>query len=304
MTIFDLFSKRKKRLKSDVPDVFHYEDIPNALRVQVVHIWKDAFGDHKAHQQAMSVYKFMHDVLCREYGLFTLQEYANSSFEAVVKFFLQTDSVEKVIDVIELSFRYIDRIVREDGYLFKGTRISPDDAISELNTRFREHSIGYQYESGQMIRVDSQLIHNEIVQPALRFLSSKSYRGANEEFLSAHAHYRSGKYKECLADCLKAFESTMKAICDKQKWSYSPRDTAKQLIAVILNQGLVPAFMQTHFAGMRSTLEAGIPTIRNKLGGHGQGSVPTSVPESIASYALHLTATTIVFLSKAEIELK
>jgi hypothetical protein len=103
---------------------------------------------------------------------------------------------------------------------------------------------------------------------------------------------------------LKALESTIKAICDKRKWPYDPKDTAKKLIGVVFTQGLVPQFMQSHFAGLRSTLEAGVPAVRNKLGGHGQGMVPTSVPEFIVSYALHLTAAAIVFLAKADSRLK
>lgn len=305
MSIIELFSKRQKRLRGELPDVYQYDEIPQALRVQIVHIWKDAFGDHNAYQTgARSAYRLIHDSLCREYGLFKLHDYTNNHFEAVGNFFLKEKDVERAIDVIELSFRCIDRVVRGNEYKYEGIKLSADDAIAELNTRFREHGVGYQYESGQMIRVDSQLIHSEVVQPALRLLVSKIYKGANQEFLSAHSHYRARNYKECLADCLKSLESTIKAICDKRTWSYKSGDTAKPLIAILFNQGLVPPFMQTHFSGLRSTLEAGVPTVRNKLGGHGQGTVPTEVPESIAAYALHLTATTIVFLTKAEAEMK
>jgi hypothetical protein len=43
-------------------------------------------------------------------------------------------------------------------------------------------------------------------------------------------------------------------------------------------------------------LESGIPTIRNKLGGHGQGQVPQRVDDEITRYALNLTGTNIIFL--------
>jgi hypothetical protein len=42
MPVFDLFSKRQKRLKGEFPDVYQYEDIPERLRVQIVHIMHDA----------------------------------------------------------------------------------------------------------------------------------------------------------------------------------------------------------------------------------------------------------------------
>ena len=88
--------------------------------------------------------------------------------------------------------------------------------------------MGYQYESGQIIRVDSQLIHNAVVKPALLLLRSDHLKGANSEFLSAHKHYREQEYKECLNDCLKAFESVMKGICEKRKWAYDHGDAAKK----------------------------------------------------------------------------
>ena len=66
---------------------------------------------------------------------------------------------------------------------------SPDEAINQLNHRFREHGVGYQYKSGKIIKVDSEFTHSEVVKPAMSFLSDPIYKGANEEFLNAHEHY-------------------------------------------------------------------------------------------------------------------
>jgi hypothetical protein len=38
-----------------------------------------------------------------------------------------------------------------------------DDAIEELNHRFRGHAIGYQYLDDILMRVDSQFVHAELV---------------------------------------------------------------------------------------------------------------------------------------------
>jgi len=61
--IFDLFSKRQKRLKGDVPDMYIYNNIPNALRVQIVHIWYDVLGNSNDyfnyHENVKSAYKFI-----------------------------------------------------------------------------------------------------------------------------------------------------------------------------------------------------------------------------------------------------
>jgi len=44
MTVFDLFSKRQKRLRGEVPDVYTYDSLPRTLRNQIVHIWNDSLG--------------------------------------------------------------------------------------------------------------------------------------------------------------------------------------------------------------------------------------------------------------------
>ncbi len=305
MGFIDLFSKRQKKLRGEVSDVFQYEEIAQNFRVQVVHIVRDTIGievNYNRHTNIM--YENIHKVLCKEYGVFSLIPNANSHFSAIFDSFLNEKSHEKCLDIIELTFKAIDHDVRRREWEFKGSTgvsQSPDEAISELNMRFREAGIGYQFESGEIIRVDSQFVHSEVVKPVLRILDkSKAYAGANDEFLSAHEHYRHKRYKECLNDCLKSFESLMKAIHDKHSWSYNSNDTAKKLIGSCLKNELVPDYLQNQFSSVRILLESGIPTVRNKQGGHGQGTEITAVPEHLASYTLHLTATNLLFLADCE----
>ena len=57
-------------------------------------------------------------------------------------------------------------------------------------------------------------------------------------------------------------------------------------------------------AALRSLLEGGVPTGRNRLSGHGQGTTPTIIPDHIVSYVLHMTGAAIVFLVKSEQDIK
>jgi hypothetical protein len=153
---------------------------------------------------------------------------------------------------------------------------SPSEAISDLNQRFQNHAIGYQYANGQIIRIDSQYVHAEAVKPALAVLQEPGFSGAQDEFMQAHRHYREGNNKEAINEALKAFESTMKCICERRHWNYDKtKATAKPLLDVLFANALVPAFLQSSFAGLRSVLEGGVPTTRNRTSGHGQGSEPT-----------------------------
>jgi hypothetical protein len=171
MAIFDLFSKRQKRLLGEYPDVYVYDELPNPFRVQVVHIIKGAIGSNHSSNEH---YQVIHDILCQEYGVFRLSDNRfNSIDESIFEFFLKEKSVEKSIDVIELTFRYINGFIRENYHYYERINeitIPPNDAIADLNVRFKEHGVGYQFESSEIIRVDSEFIHSEVVKPMLLIL--------------------------------------------------------------------------------------------------------------------------------------
>jgi len=301
MGIIDLFSKRQKRFRGEIPDIFTYDKFPQPLRVQIVHIIRDAIGkDGYGSDRANKTYEFIHETICREYGVFRLGEgYKESHEEQVLNYLLNTENTEEVIDITELSFKYIDEIIRERFNEFRHytqPKIEPDDAISELNERLKEHGVGYSFTGGEILRIDSTYIHKEITKPTISLLNNSKFEGANEEYLKAHEHYRHGRNKECLTECLKAFESTLKVICKEKRWTFNQTDAAKKLILICFQNGLVPSFTQNQFTSLQNLLESGIPTIRNKLGGHGQGQTPQKVDDEMTRYGLNLTGSNIIFL--------
>jgi AbiJ N-terminal domain 4 len=285
----DLFSREERRRKGEFPDVYRYDSLPHALRVQVIHILKDCFGPYTVtgvHQQLLAK---VHASLCREYGVFWLKEGTYQASADAVEFFLTTTDINRALDFVQLTGRNIEK---------SGLTA----AIAEINARFREHGVGYQYESGRIVLLESAFLHAEVVRPALSVLRSDHLRGAEQEFLAAHEHYRHGRNKEAMNECLKAFESTLKGICVKRSWSYPANATASALIEVIFNNDLIPAYLKSHFSGLRSCLESGVPTVRNKASAHGQGSDVTTVPASLVSYVLNATAAAIKFLDDADRE--
>lgn len=74
--IFNIFSKRQKTLRGEMPDVFSYDKIPQPLKVQIVHILNDTLGNENDYYTSSygtkGAYQFAVDTLCREYGIFTL----------------------------------------------------------------------------------------------------------------------------------------------------------------------------------------------------------------------------------------
>jgi len=117
--------------------------------------------------------------------------------------------------------------------------------------------------------MDSQFAHAEVVKPALSLLNAAGFDGPADEFLRAFEHYRHGRRKEAVAEALKAFESTMKAICVARKWSHAPNATARPLMDILFQNGLIPGELESHFAGLRAAMESGLPTLSNKTSRHG-----------------------------------
>lgn len=330
MAIVDLFSKRQKRQRGDVRDGYVYDSVPEALRVQIWQLIENASSIY-TYPAESNLYKPVVNILRREYGTSHLLE-PNSRIQdfrtELEEFFLTETDALKVLDVVELCFSTI-HLAKQEGLHSVPWFISAirpkraetqrqprasdaieefnerfSDAIKELNARFLEHGIGYEFSNNKIIRIDSKFVHAEVVKPALTIVDKKRYHGVQDEFLKAHEHYRHGNYKESLNECSKAFESMLKTICDKRKWKYGKRASAKNLIDICLKKELVPSFWQSHFSSLVSMLEGGIPTARNQLSAHGQGTTPTSVPKYLVGYALHMTASVIVFLEGADKEKK
>ena len=315
MAIIDIYSKRKKAAElSDQAEIYQYTSLPIQFRRQVIYIWEDAIGTYGSKNiyadikfkgrpvepHVNWIWQSIYKSLAKELGL----PESSTPNEECMTFFLDPNThTDNLLDVIELTCLHIERGVPklpEREITGFGISQKPTDAINELNHRFREHGIGYQYENGQIIRVDSYFIHAEAVIPALTLISDEGFIGAEQEFRSAHKYYRNQEYEASIVEALKAFESTMKTICDKFSWAYDKTATASKLIEIILKrEELVPSYLQNHFSGLRQVLEAGVPTVRNKEAGHGQGTEIRGVPEYLASYILHLTASNIVFLVEA-----
>ena len=198
---YEIFSKRQQRMQNETPDTCQYETIPDELRVQIFYIWEKVwekaynnnFDELQVSQLAYDAYTSIETTLCEEYGVLDLDggddpnEDGYGCYRVVRNFLLETEDTNKVIDVIEVSFRYIDQVIRDKFYVpnddeldeIFGTSlpdishdgIPPDEAIDLLNRRFREHNVWYQYESGQnesgqIVKVDSPDIHSEVVKPA------------------------------------------------------------------------------------------------------------------------------------------
>lgn len=308
--IFELYSKRTKRqANSDLSDVYQYDSVPNTLRVQVQQILVDAigpqfppsfYGTGARRKHNPDAWELIHKALCKEFGVHSLDE-KQLAQENVVGFIGNAD-INEFLDTVEMCCMHITDLKNKPEHHRKnlGVTQEPDSAIDEINYRFREACLGYQIEEGKFIRVDSQFMHQEVVKPAIHILNSEEFSGPQSEFLLAHASFRNGDYEQAIILASNSFESTLKVVCDKNRWVYQQGARATDLLRLVKSNGLWPDYLDGSFDQLIATLSSGLPKVRNNAAAHGQGAEPRSTPPYIAAYALHLAGAKIILIAEAQ----
>ena len=302
--VYDLYSRRRLRGLQQEADVYSYDEIPEILRGQIPHIWRSAMGPVRVYFNAdwedNANWALIQELLCRERGLEYLGGDKRTPMNDCIHYLKTEENTDFRLDLVEISFTHINTLqnLRDSVLTILQITQDPDSAISELNERFRNAAFGYRFENGQIVRIDSELVHAEIVKPSLVLLSDKRFSAPQGEYLTAHGHYRSGHFGDAVTNANNAFESTMKVICDIKGWQYSKGDRASDLIKIMRHNCLLPEYTEKAFDAFLSTLQHGLPTVRNNAGGHGKGNAPAT-PQHLAAYAMHLAAANIVLLVEA-----
>ena len=294
MGVYDLFSKRGKPL----PDVFQYDTLPKKFRNQVWWVWIGLFGK--------PAYVLLRNILRREHGELYLWNEGAKLEKDFAEFFLSGENTKIQLDAIELSLKLARHWATQCSSPYHGQTPyeyfnqevvgvnwseACADAVATINHRFRENGLGYEYrtEANRLVRVDSLFIHQEAAVPALMLLTDPAFKTANDEFLESHKHFRHAEYSDCLTKCCTAFESTIKIICSLRHWTIDEKAPAKLLLDTYIRESKLPA---NYFEQPLMNLL----TLRNKMGPHGKGTTPVTVPEHFAKYALHATSSAILLL--------
>ena len=296
--MFDLYSRRNKDKSGNI-DIFIYDDFPETFRNQFFAIINDVFKKMEKSRECHNVVEVLCTNFAREKGLKFIQAYNGVNNYNALVYYIDSCNSEDFLDLMDYIF----------GNCFSNTTIKNyfslqeydffQSAINELNLRLKQHSLGYEFINGEIIVKTNTVAHENIVKPALQLLLDEDFRGAEEEYLLAFEHYRKSENKDAILNAVKAFESTMKAICTGMEYPFDKnKDTAKKLINVLETNLFYPSYLNNHIASIRTTLESGAPTVRNKTAGHGQGADVENVNDEYVEYALNLVATNIIFLYK------
>ena len=288
---FKLYSRRQAELNGEISDVFSYDPIPAAFRNQFYHIIRDVVKDWR---EIDSFFALVEHTFCREKGLKKI--YIQTDSQSAIYRYIDESNTDGFIDMLDLILNTFLLFSRDLKYSYFKSQFN--NAIGETNYRFKFNNLGYEFLNGTIVRIDSQVVHASIVKPALSLISDNRFSGANDEMRKAYEYRRTSDNKNAIIEACKAFESIMKSICTIKAYPVDPRATASALIQTLKDNSYFPSYLETHVNSLKATLESGLPTVRNRNAGHGQGEEVVSVPDAYVDYALNLLATNIVFLVK------
>ena len=297
--VFSVFSRREKAAATVS------KPLTKEFRFRVFQLCADTFAD-SFYEFSPGFWVEMHRSLRYLHGRPSLTGERTDSERVDVLTFLSQCSDEHFFDFIEFIFqsRSSQRLsygIAEDQFVNDINEFLRIDDLPYSLTGFvheevpKENSLGGTFtvietvSYPQIIRRDSEALHQTAIQPTLTLLAAPTFKAANQEFLDALGHYRKGEYADCMAKCGSSFESVMKVICDRKKWPYKQIDTAETLLNIIFGKtGMESFFNQPIML---------VATMRNRLSSaHGAGTQQRNVPEHRAQYAVNATASAILLL--------
>ena len=298
MKFYELYSSRHS--DNLQPDVYEYDWFPDSFRNRFLFI----FGKYLDYLERSSVFNCSYNAenaisrnFCNEIGLqFDDGCIFINNRHYGLKEFLQGCDDEVFLDFVDYFFGFCLSEDCDFSYFSFIDEDFHDDLIEELNYRFKQDNLGYEFINGQIVKKTNELIHATAVKPVLYLLQSEKFEGPNEEFLKAFEFYRHDDYKNAVLYSSKAFESLLKCICECKGYHYNPTsDSCSKLLNNLKTNSFYPDYLDSQLNGIETCLR-GVPTLRNKIAGHGQGSEVVYIPESYARYALNMVASSMLFL--------
>lgn len=299
--IYDVFSRRNQQASA----LAH--EIPSSFRNKIFYWCREVFEKdyYTANVSFETFFQEIHRSLVYRHGRLRFSQDSVTLTEDVLTY-LSNCPGEQFLDFIEDIFRVEclfhaskpeNQMVDELNELFQYNNLPYyitefiTEEVKDVIFGGQEHTAIKTKHFPKVIMKESEVVHEMAIKPTLELLQRPDFKSANDEFLEALEDYRKGDYGDCLTKCNSAFESVMKILCDKNKWSYNQSDTANKLVKVVLDNTTLESYFESPLIL--------IATIRNKLSkSHGAGTSSRNVPQHIARYAINVTASSILLLAE------
>lgn len=280
-----LFSKRFK--KALAVNKIPYPSFKRNLRKRLAMICHDHSEVSFYNSPDTEVAAFM--ALKKAYGMETLrvQDEMTDQGKNATSFedFLVFAYPQHVLDALEAFYRLLS-----DEY--------KHPFLVEINAVLTEENSSWRMSDERMYLVDSRFLEalkNQIEDE----MKQAEFFGAHEEFNDALSNLLSGDIDDAIHKANCAFESALKSLLEQSEGA------ADDLLKYLRNKtDLLGAVSEKVQSAITSKVLLGLPVLRNKIGGHGQGPKPIDVPRAYGDLAINLAATYIKFLLDLKKELK
>jgi hypothetical protein len=168
---------------------------------------------------------------------------------------------------------------------------------ADVNRVLGEEDMSWRLLGGQFVLLDSVFVHEQIVAASHEALGSVGFEGAAHELLDAQHDLADGDVRGAIHNAGSSFESAMKAALDQDDYL-----TAKKLIDALRAGGYFEGIPEKLRGQFVEEVLTGLPWMRNKLGGHGQGKDKQTISEPYARLALGLAAVLNEFIVALAVE--
>lgn len=182
-----------------------------------------------------------------------------------------TGEAAVVFDYVELASRWMEDSTKAD---FK----------SKLNGLFDLLEYPWRFTDGEFFKLDADFVGARLVDDAHSALATYNFDGAAHEFAKARRDAVSGEPKDAILYAAKSFESVLKVLTGLDNAN------AGGLIKALVAQGYLDDLPEAARASFGEQVLMTLPSLRNRLAGHGQGSSIVEVPPVYGELALQLAA--------------
>ena len=296
----ELYSKQlKERERAENPEPLEYEIFTPVFRRQILFLLDDlaqnlgenVLGDINlfyTHIDSIVYYlleEYGKDYLIENFSLGFYVSKEEYSFQELREFILleSVSKVEQCLDAIESIFRY-QIIVHVEEKKEICSQLY-DKAIDKLNQRFREHNLGYKFTDNSIVRLDSEVLFQNIHKPVLNLLQEAGFSNVNKEYANVLQMHRKGNYKLVVAECRKIYESLLKHIIGRM--GGKPKNRTRELVEQLFELSIIPNESKKFF----------IDCIVIHHAAHGEGETSTiQYDQYMAELIVNNTGSAILFL--------
>lgn len=168
---------------------------------------------------------------------------------------------------------------------------------AQVNSILDEENYHWRLVDGQFYLMDSSFMNTHVLERVEELMKASKYMGALEEFREARNDLSSGDTKSAIHAACKSFESTLKTILTRDSGN------ADVLLREIRDKGFFDDLPEAVRGPFVEQLLKSLPMLRNRCGGHGQGSESVSVPAHYAELAVYLAGAFNILLMKRHSEI-